>query len=79
MDQPRSERPEMVVLHGLSVPRESLRLLLELEEAGFTFSVSPDDLLEVRPSWRLTPELSEQIRRHRDFLIPLVRHSGPAH
>ena len=77
MDPRRS--PEMVVLYGLSVPRSALQLLLDLEAAGFTFAVTPDDVLEVRPRGRLTPELTTAIRDNKDFLVSLVRYTGPPH
>jgi hypothetical protein len=64
---------EMVILQGgRVVDIAAIKVLLDLEERGFTLRAEADSLL-VHPRSRLTMADDEAIRAHRDELLALVR------
>ena len=50
-----------------------MQLLQELRQQGFELVLVDDDHIGVKPADKLTPELAEQIRRHKPKLIEELR------
>jgi hypothetical protein len=67
-----------VILKGtsLAIPAEPLRLLLELEERGFSLERDGDDLV-VRPSRQLTAHDRPRITRWKQHLLTLMEYRAP--
>jgi hypothetical protein len=68
---------DFVVLPGLCVPVASLRLLLDLEQRGFTLAGFGDDIL-VRPAANLTDDDRLQLRRWKRHVRALLDYEPPA-
>ena len=76
-----SERPGPTTVlfphHGLSVTRQALEMLWDLEARHLTVKLDPTrGCLLVGPASRLTSDDDAAIREHRDELIALVRVCG---
>jgi hypothetical protein len=67
---------ELVYLRGgLTVSVAALQLLWRLENENFQIHALADGRLQVLPVARLTPALAQEIRRHREELVALVRYT----
>jgi hypothetical protein len=62
---------DFVILPGLTVPLDALRLALDLENRGLHFTLDGDGIL-VGPRDRLTDDDRDAIRRWRTHLRALV-------
>lgn len=62
---------------GLIVPLEALRLLWDLEDRGFSFTLE-DDRIIVRPGSALTADDEAAIRRWRPDVLTLLSYTPPA-
>jgi len=64
----------VVLEDGMVVPADAYRLLLNLEDRGFTLEQEGTSTLRVRPSDRLTAADCVQLRRWKWHLLMLLRY-----
>ena len=62
---------QITLKHGFMVSLDALRVAWHLEEAGFDMQVVEQDVFEVQPANRLTPEDAAAVEQHQAELIAL--------